>query len=271
MMNKLLKKNVFLTILIVFLICALLLLGIEGGLNDWRVLKEFVKEIIIVVGAAIIVSLYFEFKLRNEISSEFNKILEMKEEFGKAGLVKYFSSFKEIDIRSYFREDIKVIDIYVTYGNTFFKDIEDRLELICKNNGSQVTIYLMSKNNPFINGLGNLWGRNNSDYNEEGIKAQIDSTITLLKELFDRLQKNNTLKAKIKLVALKYHPVFYSFHRFDDEIIFVPTKIIENRSFKPMSFLCRKTLHADGIFNKCIAELESIKSEQDSLEIIFEN
>jgi hypothetical protein len=270
-MNKLLRKNLWLTIIIVFLICTLLLLGIEGGWNDWSILKEMFKEIIIVLGAAIIVSLYFEFRLRNEISSEFNKILEMKEEFGKAGLVKYFSNYKDIDIRRFFNQDVKIIDIYVNYGNTFFKDVEDKLESFCKKPDGQLSIYILSKDNPFIKGLGNLWGKNNSDYNEDGIKNQIDSTTALLKNLFEGLKTKNSLKAKVRLISLKRHPVFYSFQRFDDEIIYVPSKLIENKSFKPLSFLCRKTIHADGIFNKCITELEIIKSEKDSIEIIFEN
>jgi hypothetical protein len=270
-MNKILRKNLWLTIIIVFLICTLLLVGIEGGWNDWSILKEIFKEIIIVLGAAIVVSLYFEFRLRYEISFEFNKILEMKEEFGKAGLIKYFSNYKDIDIRKFFNQDVKIIDIYVNYGNTFFKDVEDKLESFCKKPDVQLSIYILSKENPFIKGLGNLWGKNNPDYNEEGIKNQIDSTTALLKNLFERLKANNTLKAKVRLISLKRHPVFYSFQRFDDEIIYVPSKLIEPKSFKPLSFLCRKTMHGEGIFNKCMAELDNIKSEKDSIEVIFEN
>lgn len=270
-MNSLFKKNLYLTIAIVFLISTLLLLTIEGAWKDWEMIKGFLEEIIIVTSAAIIVGLYFEFKLRREISLEFTRIIEIKEKFGKSGIVKYFSNFNDADIRSYFDKKSNKIDIYVNYANTFFKSIEDKLETICKRDDLELNIFLLSQDNKFISGLGELWGKSNKEYDETGIKSKIESTCNLLKKLFERLKSEELLKARIKVYVLKRHPVFHSLYRFDDEMFYVPLKVIESKSFIPFTFLVHKTINSDGIYYKCMQELENIKQDQNSVDIFFNN
>ena len=62
-LNTLFKKNLWKSIVIIFLICTISLITLEGAWCDKEVLKKFIEEIIIVVGAAVVVSLYFEFLL----------------------------------------------------------------------------------------------------------------------------------------------------------------------------------------------------------------
>lgn len=270
-MNEFWKRSHLKNLLVVILISVIALMLIDGAWRNLEFVRDLIKEFVIVLIAAFLVSAYFEFYLRKEISEEFNKILEMKEEFGRAGIIKYYSSYRDVDLRSYFQPSVKSIDIYVTYGNTFFKGIEDKLEQFCRRPDAHLSIFLLSKDNPFIIGLGNLWGRHNADYDVEGIKRNIDSTINLLIKLVERLAEQGNLNAKIKISLLKRHPVFYSFQRFDDEIIYVPSKIIEPKSFVPLSFLCRKTTHSEGIYNKCMEEIKNIIQDQNCLEIIFEH
>ena len=271
-MNETFKKNLRLTIIVVFLFCTLLLITIEDAWHNIQVLKDFLKEVIIVVGAAIIVSLYFEYNLRKEISDEFNKILEAKEEFGKAGILKYYSNFRDINIRSFFkRPDVNSIDIYVTFAHTVLNQVQDNIGAYVKKDKTELNIYLFSPKNKFISGLGNLWGSSNDEYNEEGIKTKIQQSLSILDNTFRELETQNLIKAKINIYLLLRNPVFYSFYRFNDEMIYVPSKIVESKSFASPSFIVKKTTDSEGIFNKCMAELKLIKEDRDALELYFTN
>lgn len=268
-MNEIFSKSLIKTLIIILLVGLILLLALEGAFESYEIFKKFLEEFIIVIIAALVVSAFFEFRLRKEISEEFNRFLELNEEFGKAGIVKYYSNFKDIDFRPYFNREVNSVDIYVTYGATFFKSIEDKLESMAYKTDVNLNIYLMSKENPFISGLGNLWGRSDSSYNEDGIKSNIDKTCDLLKGLFSRLKGEGKLKARIQICLLKRHPVFYSFYRFDDEMIYTPSKVIEPKTFVPIAFIVRKTSNSEGIYNKCMFELNNIKNDSGALEIIF--
>ena len=247
------------------------MITIEGGLHEWLVIKELIKEIIIVASAAIIVSLYFEYRLRNQISEEFNKILEIKEEFGKAGIIKYYHNFKDINLRSLFTSETTSIDIYVNFAHTVFNQIQDSISDYVKKNKVELNIFILSPENKFISGLGTLWGKNNSDYNEDGIKSKIDQSLQTLKTTFEDLKNKSLLKAEIKVYLLKINPVFYSFYRFNDEMIYVPSKIVELKTFIPLCFLVKRTIHSEGIFNKCMEELRIIRDEPDGLVEFYKN
>ena len=270
-LNTLFKKNLWKSIVIIFLICTISLITLEGAWCDKEVLKKFIEEIIIVVGAAVIVSLYFEFHLRKEISFEFNKILEMKEEFGKAGIIKYYPNFRDINLRSFFTNDVRSIDIYANFAHTVFNQVQDSISKLVQNENIELNIYLLDSDNKFILGLGELWGKSNSEYDEEGIKTKIKQSLSTLESTFNELKVKGELKAKIKIYLLKKNPVFYSFYRFDNEMIYVPSKIVEPKSFIPLSFLIKKTTHSEGIYNKCMEELRIIKQDQDSLTTYFTN
>ena len=269
--NKIFAKNFYLRLGIILLIIIFLLFAIDGKLNDWAVVRDFLKEFIIVIGAAILVSLYFERRLRKEISEEFNSILEAKEEFAKAGIVKYYSNFLDVDFRSYLDRDLNAVDFYLTYGRRLFGNIEDKLKKLCTNKNTNINIYILSKENPFLEPLGQLWGRTNIDYKTDKLKEHIDATINLLTLLFNDLKSAGSLKATVKVYGLKRHPVFHSFYRFDDEIIFVPSKIIEEKDFVPPAFLTKKTIHSEGIYNKCMYELNDIARDASSIEMLYDS
>ena len=271
MNNNLFTKLFYLRLTLVVFVILFCLFAIDGKLTDWSVVKDFLKELVIVIGAAYLVSMYFERRLRKEISEEFNNILEAKEEFGKAGIVKYYSNFLNVDFRSYLDRDLKQVDFYLSYGRRLFGNIEDKLEKLCKNDAVKLNIFIYSKGNPFIEALGQLWGRTNKDYDADGIRNHIESTTTLLTLLFKKLKGQGTLNATVKVYGLKRHPVFYSFYRFDDEIIFVPSKLIEEKNFVPPAFLTKKTTNSDGIYNKCTYELADIQKDLESLELIYDS
>lgn len=231
--------------------------------------SKFFEEFIIVFVAAFAVSAYFEFYLRRGISEENLKIFEMKEELGKAGVIKYIPNFKDLVLRDLFREDVKHIDIYVHFADTVFNQVSDEIYKFCQKENCELNIYMLSPENKFILGLGELWGSEEAKYNEDGIKAKINSAQQTLTSVFNQLNKEGKFKAKVTVSLLNKNPVFYSFYRFDDNMVYVPSKIVAPRTIVPPAFLIRKTFNDLGLFNKCLAELSIIKSDANSLTVFF--
>lgn len=270
-MNRFFERSHLKNLLLIFLIGIIALLALDGVFNDRENLITLIKEIVIVATAAFLVSAYFEYYLRKEISNEFIKIIEMKEEFGKSGIEKYISNFKDIELRAYFKNDIKKVDIYLNFGSTVFNLISDSISNYCKKKDVELNIYMLSPENKFIIGLGELWGKTNPIYSEQGIKTKINNTISMLSTTFEELKAKNELNAKIRIYLLKRNPVFYSFYRFDDEMIYVPLKHVENKDLIPLSLIVKKTINTDGIYNKSMQELEMIKNDTSLLDIAYKN
>ena len=234
--------------------------------------SELFREFVIVFIAGFTVSAYFEFFLRKGISEDNIKLYEMKEELGKSGIVKYYPNFKDIVLREFFRKDVKFIDIYVHFGDTMFGQISDSLYNFCKIEGNQLNIFILSPDNKFIIGLGELWGSSDKKYDEAGIRNKILSAKQTVVNIFDQLIREGNLKAKVTFCFLKKHPVFYSFYRFDDTIIYVPSKIVEQRTIIPPAFLLKNTFSENDLFNKCMNENEIIKSDsKNNLDVVYTN
>jgi hypothetical protein len=75
------------------------------------------------------------------------------------------------------------------------------------------------------------------------------------------------LKGKIEIYKLKYHPVFFSFYRFDNEIVFVPSKHVVEKNHPVLSFVCSKT-SSGGLFNWCNNQIKEIKSIDNNQALI---
>lgn len=264
-------KNFWSLLIIIFCCLIFLLLALDGKLNDSHLWTDVLKEFLLVISAAVIVSMYFENRLRGEISHEFETILKTKDEFARGGIAKYYASFDDVNIQSFFVKKPSKIDIYVTYGHSLFDKISPQLKEAAQRKDLELNIYMFSIENPFIDGLGQLWGKANQDYNSEGIKLKIDSTLRMLDNLFGDLKSAGNLNATVSITQLKRHFVFYSFYRFDDEIIYVPSKLVEDKSYRPISFLVKRTSGLEGIFNKCLHELNIIKNDKDSNDIRYLN
>lgn len=232
--------------------------------------QHIIKEFIIVFIAAFAVSAYFEFFLRKGIYAENMKMFELREELGRAGILKYFANFKDLDLRSYFHGNVKFVDIYVNFGDTVFNQINDELYKFCTKDENRLNIYMLSPRNRFISGLGALWGNKDEKYNEDGIKAKIKSAQQTIISVFEQLKKENKLKAVVNVYSLVRNPVFYSFYRFDDTIIYVPSKIVDLRTMVPPAFQLFNTHNPNDLFNKCRRELEIIHSDLDgNLEVTY--
>jgi len=220
--------------------------------------------------ASVLVGMYYDNSIRVQLTDEIIGKIKLKDEIIKSGITSYYSNFGAIDLKKYFAE-AKKVDIYVNYANTLFNQIGDTIEIFLQTKKREINIYLLSEDNKFIQGLGAHWGYNDSGSDETQIKTKIASSIALLIKTCTQLKSKNKLKAKITISKLNRHPVFYSFYRFDDIIILVPSKLVQSKNFRPLAFIAENGEYEDDIYKKCSKELEDIKSSENALTVVYSN
>lgn len=267
LLEKIKNLSVFLSLVCIILILGLQLYG-EKYL-DIKWVNSFTN-ITTAVLASMLVSLYSEYALRKDTKEEILKMLSVKSSISNSGLIEYFDSFKEINIGK-FIESSKKVKMYLNFGTTLFNSNVDKLENFLMKKGNELHIYILHENNRFIDGLSEHWGYDNSRYNKQGIIDKIENTKNTLDQLVKRLEKKKKLKGTLKIYQLTRHPVFYSFYVFDDKIIYCPAKIAESKSIVPSAFVVQMTSEKNGIYSKCLQELNSIHEDSNALITYYEN
>ncbi|RSK51487.1 hypothetical protein [Hymenobacter rigui] len=223
---------------------------------------NIISNISVAILTGVLVGLYFEIFTRQEVYNNMLHHFNISKEVVSAGLVSYYSSFSDFDFRKYLSKSNK-IDMYLTYGQTLFNTYNDTLIKLAKQKGNQINIYIYHEDNIFIEALEQHWTSGGPRGNT---RQKIKDTKDMLINQFKELRRQKLLKAKVKLILLKRHPVFYSFYRFDDHILLCPSKIFHIKAVKPFAFLFKSTGDDDGVFNKCIMELESVTSDANFFE-----
>lgn len=271
------KKSIFIqrykTQAFIILVCFVIILAAKLYLNtiiseEWI---SFLINLTTAITAGIVVGIYFDLSVRRELTDEILSKIRLKEELIKSGLVEYHSSWTSIKpkLPIYFNK-AKKVDIYANYASTVLNDLDEALNRFLQIKKNEINIYILHDKNPFIPGLGAHWGFENEGTDEERIRQKISSSIETLRNVCKELSGKNKLKAKIGVYQLTRHPVFYSFYRFDNLVVFVPSKIVQAKSFKPMSFVAINSEYDDDLYKRCSAELEDIKLSKDAITKVFE-
>jgi len=269
---KILKKNFKVTqFQIIVLLVLVIIIFVSRFVIQEKIssdLSFFIINISSAIIASILVGIYYDNSIRRELSDEILSKVKLRDEVVRSGIVSYYSSFTDIPLRNYF-ESSKNVEIYVHYAQTLFNQIGDILEKFVQVKKNELNIFLLHEDNKFLVGLGAHWGFNDIESDENHLKNKINASTQLLLKTFKDLQSKNKLKAKIRIYKLKRHPVFYSFYFFDDYIIFVPSKLVQNKNFKPLAFIAKKGNSDGDIYDKCFAEINDIKSTVDAIEEVF--
>lgn len=267
------KKTFYLKITIIILGALLILIGFHQcfGDEDWYNLIVAISTSIV---ASFIVSAFFQFSLKDEISKEHHSIMEYLNEKNRSGIIKYYGSFKSAN------EEIKKsilntkkVDIYLMYGNTILNSLSDELSLILSKKETTVNIYLMDKENPFLKASASVWSEKNESYTIEKISAKIDSTTKLFQEKINHLKSEGSLNGTLKLFSNLKNPVNYSFYLFDDKIFFVPAKNVSTKEFIPLTLMATKTPESNknALYNKIRKELDLMLKDNSFKEIDLSN
>ena len=224
--------------------------------------------ILIALASGLSIGIVFELFVRKAQRNETFEVAKLSKELEQAGFEQYQPEFK--DFSSEFKTLLKSsleIDMYLTYGKTTFNLISPELLAAFKRKNCRINIFIIGEDNPFLKSLASLWARIGEEYNEEGLRRKIQETSDLLIRLANSalLDKNH---ADIRIFKLKYNPINFSFYRFDDYLIFCPTKLTERKEYRAMTLVCRKA-NSNDIFNWVLDELNYIKNQADSTIQLF--
>ena len=253
--------------IIIFLIAIIILLSGElfrakNPLSASLPYINLIANLAIAALTGLLVGIYFDLFSRKEIYENILHHFSISKEMISSGLINYYPSFMDFDFRNYLSKANK-IDMFLTYGQTLFNTYNDTIVKIVGQK-KQLTIFMYHEDHIFIDALEKHWNQNGSS---SSIKSKIVETKKTLIVQFDKLKKERKIKAKVKLYFIKKHPTFYSFYRFDEILALCPSKISDDKSIRPFTFLFKETDSDDCVFRKCMVELENIISNPSFYEL----
>lgn len=250
------SKNLFkCRYLLLILASVIVYLLLNHAFTIEPVLLTTINSVVFSVVASFLVGVYFQYKLKDEISQEHLRIIEHKNEFNKSGIIQYSGSFSEIleDLRLTI-SDSKEVTIYIAYGRTVLNNLKESINKLLNKRGTILNIYLLDKENPFISGYEKLWG-----YKEGKLVSLIDETKELLEDKIGELKKQDDLRGELNIYSNKKYPIHSSFYFCDDVIYFVPSKHYGSRDFVPPVIKAQRTIEKTALYNKVSKDLLEIK------------
>lgn len=263
--NRILGIELFLFLVLLFIY---LVLQIGSQIWSWnKFITSLVSNIDIALLAGTGAGLVFEIFIRKDQGEEILNLVNLRKQIVDSGIKEYYPDFRDIDLQRKMRS-ASTIDMYFTYGRTLINRIFPILEERMKDPNVKLNIYFCSEENPFLGGLGNLWGKYGDLYNRENLVKKIQEVKKTLLDLVNNLENRGKLEAKVGIFGLNYHPFTYSFYRFDNEIILCPTKLTEDKNYRPISIIVSEENETD-IFHWCLGELEFIRNQEGALTTIY--
>jgi hypothetical protein len=202
--------------------------------------------------ASFLVGIYFQYVVKDEISTEHLKIMEFKDEYNKSGIIEYYSSFKNCEYE--LRKDIlktNSLTIYITYGATVLNNLSEQIYFMLSDKKKEVEIVLMSEDNPFLPGLAQQWG-----YEIEELKRRITDSKKLIQDI-----KDNSIYNNLTITENRLFPVNYSFYLLDTVLYFVPTKLCNPKSFTPLVIKANRTIDDRSLYGKISEDWLFVSSE----------
>ncbi|MEH6764682.1 MAG: hypothetical protein V7655_09305 [Aequorivita antarctica] len=211
-----------------------------------------------------LVSVFFQFALKDEISKEHLSIMEYLNEKNKSGIIKYYGSFKDCieSIKYEFRES-KNIDIYLMYGYTIFNNLSQEINRKLMDKNSVINIYMIAPENVFVSSYSSHW------YNDNGekLKSKINESKEFLLSKVKELKKRNEINGELNIFENTKNPINYSFYLFDKKAFYVPSKNVTTKEFVPLTLEAEKTSDPEALYNKISTELNMMKNDHCFLKI----
>lgn len=202
---------------------------------------DIFNSVFLSVAASFLVGVYFQYKLKEEISDNHLKIMEFQSEYNSSGIIKYYSSFKhcEQDLRNDLLKT-RNLTIYLAYGATVLNTLSEQINFILSDKKRKVEIIFIGDTNPFIEGLALQWG-----YNKEELLTMINKSKEVVLNLANENKNGNLL-----IYDNNEYPINYSFYLLDDLVYFVPSKICHPKSFTPFTIKAQKTNDEHALYGK---------------------
>src|SRR5690606_14012879 len=130
------------------------------------------------------------------------------------------------------------------------------IQKLLSRDNSVFRYFLYSSTNQFIDAFGKYWGDegNNTKYNSDGLKEKIKNVKNDLERLASKKHQNSLFE----LYEIQHSPLTYSFYKIDNELYFVPSKVIKAKEIKPPVFHFKKTENSSSMYSKIEDELNKM-------------
>lgn len=252
---KRLFKLRFLVLILIFILIPII---VNCVFRDYKEFITIFNSVYFSLFASVLVGIYFQFMLKDEISTEHLKIMEFKDEYNKSGIIKYYASFKncEQDLRNDMLKTTS-ITIYLAYGLTVLNTLSEQINFILSNPDKSVSIAFLSEKNPFINGLAQHW-----DIKPEELIDRIKQSKRVVTDLAKEKKNQNLF-----LYDNHSYPINYSFYMLDDLVYFVPTKLCNPKSFVPFTIKAQRTSENEALFGKIKEDWDKLFDKLEKIKI----
>lgn len=244
-----LKKLFQCRYLVLILVSVLVYVLINFVFEISQAFKDVFNPVFLSVAASFLVGVYFQYKLKDEISTDHLKIMEFQSEYNSSGIIKYYSSFKlcEQDLREEILKT-KTLTIYIAYGATVINTLSEQINFMLSDKNKKVNIAFLDETNPFLDGLASIWG-----YKKDELVLKIEASKKVVNNLADENKNNNLI-----IIKNTKFPINYSFYLLDNLVYFVPTKLCNPKSFTPFTLKAQKTADDQALFGKIKEDWEKL-------------
>ncbi|BAP37753.1 hypothetical protein AS4_28130 [Acinetobacter guillouiae] len=251
-MHPLLSKISYKWLTVASIISVLVLLGIlfifKGNVGD--VVYSTVTNILVSILTCILVSFWW------------NKLLlDASSHYSKSGIKHYYSDFSEVEpIIKKKLEKANEVTIFFMYGKTFINGSSSQIKKILSKKGNKLIFVVGYVDNPFIEQYEEFWNY--------PIKENIKNTPDNLLKLFNEIDPG--IRAHLQIYLYKQGGYCYSYFKIDNEIFLSPNKMVEAKSFKPITLHAKKVLGKKCLYRKINQEF-NFMLEAKQIEIFFDS
>lgn len=196
------------------------------------------------------------------VSFWWNKLLlDASNHYGKSGIKNYYNDFSEVEpiIKKKLKNANKAT-IFFMYGKTFINSSSSQIKKMLSKKENKLVFVIASPDNPFIEKYEEFWSY--------PVKENIQSAPETLKKLFSEINKES--RAHLQIYLYKDGGYCYSYYQLDDEVYLSPNKMVEAKSFKPITIHAVKMLNKNCLYKKVKQEFNFMR-DANQIELLFDS
>jgi hypothetical protein len=209
-----------------------------------------------------IFSLVNEYFLKDKLVELILEKLHLKESINKTGIEALFYNISEIQYKDYIRKTNKHIDIIHVYGRTWTNTNLDDLTDKFLNSNCNIRVILTSPDSVFIEGLAKSYGITADD---------LRKTIWEMVGIWKGIAQKKTGRSRKKSSTLKvyFHKGFpsHALYRFDNQIVFVQSRLSNEKTKRLASMVTKKTSKEDSLFNTFLADINQLILQSEEVQL----
>ncbi|UOB51284.1 hypothetical protein [Acinetobacter junii] len=196
------------------------------------------------------------------VSFWWNKLLlDASNHYGKSGIKNYYNDFSEVEpIIKRKLKKAKNATIFFMYGKTFINSSSSHIKKMLSKKGNKLVVVIASPTNPFIEQYERFWNY--------PVQENIKSAPETLKKLFFEISPES--RADLKIYLYKDGGYCYSYYQLDDEVFLSPNKMVEAKSFKPITIHAIKMRHKNCLYKKVKQEF-NFMCDENQIELYYDS